>query len=170
MPPLPPGEAVRAQHWEVFGARARFPPRTAPGYSRAAAMGLLPPAPADRPPAPVPGLSAWDRLRLGLVSFFGLVPGVWATAERLDPGTPAVLLSVVPAGAAMWFFYSTTRRSRLEHEAGYTSGPDTVGLWRLARDGRVLRTPDTSVPRPASTPRRTTRGCSSAGRDRGGRR
>lgn len=149
---LPPGEAAREQRLEVWGGPARFPPPSAPGYRRAARAGLLPPPVPVRPPQPLPGLSSWDRTLLALLCVFAVAPLVVLVARALDPGGASVLLTVLPAGAAGWLLWSTGARDAREHAAGYTSGRTYVGLWRLGRDGRVLREPDRSVPPPGWYP------------------
>jgi hypothetical protein len=54
------------------------------------------------------------------------------------------------AGACL--LWSTTARDAVEVAAGYTSGQTYTGLWRLSRDGRVLRAPDRYVPPPGFYP------------------
>ncbi len=153
LPDLPPGEAVRTQGWEVYGARARFPPSSAPGFSRALAMGLLPAPLTGPPPAPLPGLPAWHRLLLALGAVLLGVPAllVLGPAAGADEDALAVPVLLLVA-AAVVLFLSFVRRQPLEHAAGYTSAPDAAGLWRLARDGRVLREPDRTVPPPGWYP------------------
>lgn len=152
LPDLPPEEAVREVPFEVWGAPARFPPPTAPGFRRAQAAGLLPPPAPARPPSTVPGLTAWDRLLLALLAWFVLTPAVLIVGDLLDPGGAASLFCLLPVGAGVWLLLSTRAREAVEHAAGYTSGRTHAGLWRLARDGRVLREPDRTVPPPGWYP------------------
>lgn len=137
---------------EVWGAPARFPPPAAPGFRRAQAMGLLPPPAPARPPSPVPGLTSWDRLLLALVAWFVVTPAVLLLGDLLDAGDAVPLFGLLPAGAGVWLLLSTRARDATEHAAGYTSGRTEAGLWRLARDGRVLREPDRTVPPPGWYP------------------
>jgi hypothetical protein len=149
---LPPGEAVRVQPWEVFGAPATYPPSTAPGFQRALALGLLPAPPPAAPPALQPGLSSWDRIRLAmLLCFGGLVLGL-LLANGLDKGMSGLIVSLVTFPTGVWLFYSVEHRDEVELAAGYTSSLSYTGVWRLGRDGRVLRAPDPSVPPPGWYP------------------
>jgi hypothetical protein len=149
---LPPGEAVRTQPLEVYGAPAAHPPFTAPGFQRAWTLGLLPPPAPTVPPGVVPGLSSWDRLRLALVLCFGgLLLGL-LLANVLGLEALGFLVAGCAFGTGWWLFHSTDRRDEVEHSAGYTSGRTYAGLWRLASDGRVLRPPDVMVPPPGWYP------------------
>lgn len=152
MPDLPPCEAVREMPVEVYGARARFPPQSAPGFSRAFAAGMLPAPISGGPPMPVSGLSAWRRLLLGVGLFLGgMVLGL--LSERAAAAQEVVFaLAIVSAGASLWPFLSIRAREELEHGAGYTSMPGGPGTWRLGRGGRVLRAPDRTVPPPGWYP------------------
>ena len=152
LPALPPGEAVRTQPFEVYFAASRFPPPSAPGYQRAAALGLLPHEAPELPPTPVPGLSSWDRTRLSLVLCFGgLLLGL-LLANGFGLEVAGMLLAGVTFCTGGWLFSSTRGRDELELATGYTSGATHHGLWRLARDGRVLRAPDRTVPPPGWYP------------------
>lgn len=142
---LPPGEAVRTQPVEVYFAPAAHPPPTAPGFQRAAALGLLPPPPPPVPPAPVPGLSSWNRLRLAVLLFFGGILLSLLIGNGFEQEGLAALVGTAACGTAMWLFFSMPARDAVENAAGYTSGASSTGLWRLARDGRVLRRPDPHV-------------------------
>ena len=142
---LPEGEAVRVQPMEVYFAPAAHPPPTAPGFRRAAELGLLPPPAPPLPPAPVPGLSSWDRLRLAVLLFFGGILLSLLLGNGLGQELLAGLAGTAAAGAAFWLFFTIPARDEVEHAAGYTSGASTTGLWRLAGDGRVLRPPDPEV-------------------------
>lgn len=153
LPALPPGEAVREWPVEVYGAPARFPPPAAPGFQRAWQLGLLPPAPPTTPPAPLPGLSSWDRVRLALLLCFGGMGLGLLISNGMDlGGGPSFLLTALPFTAGVALFLSTGRRDEQEFAAGYTSGAAHTGLWRIARDGRVLREPDRQVPPPGWYP------------------
>lgn len=149
---LPPGEEVRAPTWEVWGAPATHPPCTAPGFQRAWSLGLLPQPAPPTPPAVVPGMSSWDRVRLALVLCFGgLLVGL-LLANALGLELAGVLLVGGAFGAGFWLFHTVEARDEKEHAAGYTSGVSSTGLWRLGRDGRVLRPPDPSVAPPGWYP------------------
>ena len=152
MPALGDGEAVRSWPVEVWGAPAIFPPPRAPGFQAAWRLGLLPPPPPPVPPSPVPGLSSWDRLRLAVLLGFGVFGLMIVVSNALDVGALALPLCGVPFCAAGWLIYSTDARDELEFAAGYTSGRSYTGLWRVGRDGRVLRAPDGSVPPPGWYP------------------
>src|SRR3546814_12015938 len=57
LPPLPDGEAQQSSGWEVYGAKAKHPPQTVPGYLSAQRHARLhPPAPTT-PPTLLPALS-----------------------------------------------------------------------------------------------------------------
>lgn len=152
MPLLGEGEAVRAWPVEVWGAPAVYPPAAAPGFQAAWRMGLLPPSPPVDPPSPVPGLSSWDRVRLGLLLGLGVFGLMSPVGNALDSGALAVLLAGAPFCAGAWLLYSSGARDEVEFAAGYTSGRAHTGLWRLDRHGRVLRVPDRSVPPPGWYP------------------
>lgn len=151
LPVLGAGEAVRTWPLEVWGAPATHPPVSAPGFQAAARLGMLPaPAPAV-PPAPVPGLSSWDRMRLALLCF-GLFALLIPVGEAVDAGWWWVLVVGAPSSTAAWLLWSTDARDEVELAAGYTSGRTRVGLWRIGRDGSVLRRPDRQVPPPGWYP------------------
>ena len=149
---LPAGEAVRDVPVEVYGAPATYPPPTAPGYTRAAALGLLPPPAPATPPAPLPGVSSWDRVRLAILLCFGGLLLALLLGNGFGWEAAAGLLATGTFGAGGWLFFSVRRRDELESAAGYTTGVDRTGLWRLGRDGRVLRAPDATVPPPGWYP------------------
>lgn len=86
MPALAEGEAVRSWPIEVWGARAVHPPTSAPGYKTAWRLGLLPSPPPPVPPSPVPGLSSWDRLRLGLLLGLAVFALTIPLGKALDAG------------------------------------------------------------------------------------
>ena len=142
---------MRSWTFEVWGAPAVHPPASAPGFHAAWRLGLLPPPPPTVPPSTVPGLSSWDRLRLALLGFaaFALVIPL---GNALGAGALSALLVAAPFVACVWLLRSTGARDELEFAAGYTSGRAHAGLWRLHRDGHVLRTPDRSVPPPGWYP------------------
>ena len=139
MPALGEGEAVRSWPIEVWGAPAAHPPASAPGFQAAWRLGLLPPPPPPVPPSPLPGLSSWDRMRLGLLLALGVFAVMIPVGNALDAGAFSALLAGAPFCAGVWLLYSTRARDEVEFAAGYTSGQAHTGLWRLARDGRVLR-------------------------------
>lgn len=151
LPALGAGEAVRSWPFEVWGGPATWPPPSAPGFQAAYRLGMLPPPPPPVPPSPLPGLSSWDRIRAALLcfaTFAVLIP----LATALGAGAWSALLAGAPFCAAAWLLHSSTARDELEIAAGYTSGQTYVGLWRLGRDGQVLRRPDRSVPPPGWYP------------------
>ena len=152
MPALPEGEAVRSWPFEVWGAPATYPPASAPGFSAAARLGLLPPPPPAVPPRVVPGLSSWDRVRWGLALVLGVFALMIPVANALDAGAWSALLAGTPFCTGAWLLWSTGARDEVEGAAGYTSGRMRTGLWRLGQDGRVLRRPDRSVPPPGWYP------------------
>ena len=151
LPALGEGEAVRTWPVEVWGAPARYPPACAPGFAAAGRLGLLPPAPPEIPPSPVPGLSSWDRLRAALLCF-GVFVFMIPVSNAIGSGAWALLLGGAAFVVGGWLLYSTRPRDELEIAAGYTSGRAYAGLWRLDRDGTVLRRPDRSVPPPGFYP------------------
>lgn len=153
LPALPPGEAVREWPFEVWGAPARFPPPTAPGFQRAWQLGLLPPPAPATPPAPLPGLSSWDRLRLAIgLCFGGMAVGLLISSSVDLSSLVEILITAGPFLAGVALLLSTGARDEQEFGAGYTSGAAHAGLWRISRDGRVLRPPDRSVPPPGWYP------------------
>ena len=152
MPALAEGEAVRPWPLEVWGAPATWPPATAPGFQAAWRLGLLPLPPPSTPPSPVPGLSSWDRVRLGALLALGVFGLMIPVADALSAGAVSALLVAAPFCAGAWLLWSTGARDEVEFAAGYTSGPSHTGLWRLDRNGRVLRPPDRSVPPPGWYP------------------
>ena len=151
MPALPDGEAVRPWPVEVWGAPAVHPPASAPGFQCAWRLGLLPPPPPPVPPTPLPGLSSWEGVRLGLLCF-GAFALMVPAGNALGSGLWAALLAGTPFCAGAWLLWTTRDRDERELAAGYTSGRAHTGLWRLDRDGRVLRRPDRSVPPPGWYP------------------
>ncbi len=152
MPALGEGEAVRSWPIEVWGAPAVHPPASAPGFQAAGRLGVLPPPPPAVAPSPVPGLSSWDRMRLGLLLGLGVFALMIPVGNALDAGAWAALLAGAPFCVGAWLLSSTTARDEVEFAAGYTSGRTHTGLWRLGRAGRVLRRPDRSVPPPGWYP------------------
>lgn len=100
----------------------------------------------------MPGLSSWDRTRLSIaLCFGGLLLGL-LLANGFGLEVVGVLLAGVTFCTGGWLLYSTRGRDEVEQAAGYTSGVSCTGLWRLARDGRVLRAPDRAVPPPGWYP------------------
>ena len=152
LPPLPPGEAQRDWPLEVWGTTATFPPPAAPGFQAAWRMGILPSPPPEQPPTPVPGLTSWDRLRLTLLLAFGVFGLVIWLGNRFDAGAWIVVPLTATFGASVWVFVSTDARDQVERAAGYTSTQNYTGLWRIAKDGRVLREPDRNVAPPGWYP------------------
>ena len=100
----------------------------------------------------MPGLTSWDRLRLALLLCFGgLLLGL-LLGNGLDQGPAGLVVACAGFGTGWWLFWSIERRDAVEHAAGYTTGAAYAGLWRLARNGRVLRAPDRRVPPPGWYP------------------
>lgn len=152
LPALPPGEAQREAPFEVWGRAAEFPPQAAPGFGAAWRMGILPAPVPPRPPAPVPGLSSWDRVRIALaVAGAAFLVGL-PTARAAGAGLVGFVGLAAPLLAAGWLLRSTRARDLVERAAGYTSMPMFTGLWRLDRRGRVLRAPAAGVPPPGFYP------------------
>lgn len=145
---LPPHEQwVQAQPVEVYGAPARHPPQTAPGFVRAQRLGLLPKPPPDAPPSPLPGLSAGLMLALALAGMFG--PALLLAV--LPP------LAVLPVGLGGWLaavrlLQVLPRREEAEAAAGYVSSWGAPGLWRLSPLGRPARPPDRTLLPPGFYP------------------
>lgn len=115
-------------------------------------MGLLPPPPPAIPPSPVPGLSSWDRIRLGLLLAFGVFGLMIPVGNALGSAPLAALVAGTPFCAGVWLLHSSRSRDEIEFAAGYTSGQTHTGLWRIDRTGRVLRPPNSSVPPPGWYP------------------
>lgn len=151
LPPLPEGEAQRVEPIEMFGAPATFPPHTAPGFQAAWRLGMLPAPPPQVAPQRLPGLSANEMLWAGVALFFGTIVLVCSLPEGL-PGLVFGLLSTFGGGGAFWLLFRTGVREEAEFAAGYTSRSAYTGLWRLGRDGSVLREPDRTVPPPGFYP------------------
>jgi hypothetical protein len=151
LPPLPPGEAQSVQPFEMVGGTAQHPPQTAPGFQSAWRLGMLPaPAPLVAPQR-LPGLSAHDMLVGGIVGFFGSIV-LLSTVGDLLPGFLFAVLAIVGCGGSFWQFFRLHAREEQEFALGYTSRSAYTGLWRLGRDGSVLREPDRSVPPPGFYP------------------
>lgn len=151
LPPLPDGEVQRVKGWEVYGARARHPPHTAPGYLSAQRLGLLPPPAPATPPQRLPGLSAHAMFLTGTGMFFGCILMVMVLPDT----TPALLYAAMVAvgsGGAFWMMGNLEAREREEFQAGYTSRGAYPGLWWIGRDGAVRREPDRHVPPPGFYP------------------
>ncbi len=72
--------------------------------------------------------------------------------NNVELGWLGVPLTAAPFFGGVWLVLSTGGRDVVEFGAGYTSGQAHLGLWRIAPDGRVLRTPDRSVPPPGWYP------------------
>ncbi|MBD3925710.1 hypothetical protein IEZ26_13840 [Nocardioides cavernae] len=151
LPPLPPGEAQRVQGWEVYGAAAKHPPQTAPGFRAAQRLGLLPPPAPVTPPQPLPGPSAHALLLTGIGLFFGTILLLVALPDDA-PGVMVASLVIGGGGGALWTLLRLEAREREELERGYTSRPAYAGLWRLGRNGVVRREPDRDVPPPGFYP------------------
>lgn len=151
LPVLPPGEAQQVQGWEVYGAAARHPPQTAPGFQSAQRLGLLPPPAPMTPPQRLPGLSAHAMLMTGIGLFFGDIVLLIALPDDA-PGVVFALLAIGGGGGAFWMLFRTESREREEFERGYTSRAAYTGLWRLGANGAVRREPDRAVPPPGFYP------------------
>ena len=136
LPVLPPGEAQQVQVWEVYGAAARHPPQTAPGFQSAQRL---------------PGLSAHAMLMTGIGLFFGAIVLLIALPDDA-PGLVFALLAIGGGGGAFWMLFLTESREREEFERGYTSRAAFTGLWRLGANGVVRRDPDRAVPPPGFYP------------------
>lgn len=151
LPPLPPGEAQRVKGWEVYGAEAKHPPQTAPGFQAAQRLGLLPPPATATPPQRLPGLSAHAMLLTGIGMFFGSV----LLLVALPDDAPGLMFASTVAGGgggALWMLLRLEARESEELKRGYTSRTAYTGLWRLGRSGIVLREPDREVPPPGFYP------------------
>ena len=151
LPPLPEGEAQHAPAWEVYGAKAKHPPQTAPGYLSAQRLGLLPPPAPSTPPQRLPGPSAQAMLLTGIGLFFGTIVAVIMLPDT-TPALPYPAVMTVGGGGAFWMMAHVGVRERAEFAAGYTSRTAFLGLWRLGRGGAVLREPDRNVPPPGFYP------------------
>lgn len=147
---LPPTEAKRSEVMVLAGAPSPHPPQSAPGFTRAGELGLLPARAPTEPPAPVPGVGAhvllWSGIALPFGSLLALVGPV-----------PETALTMLAAGACwvagFWLIGpATSRREQAEFAAGYTTRDAYTGLWRLDRHGRVLRAPAAGVPPPGWYP------------------
>jgi hypothetical protein len=140
---LPPHEQwVREVPWEVFGAPAKHPPRTAPGYERAQRMGLLPAAAPAAPPTPLPGWSAGVLLVASGVAFVSPVLG-FVTRDRAAWWAVAYALVGWLAGVRLLGRHLV--RERDEAASGYTTTWGSPGLWRLTPLGRAVRPPDRTL-------------------------
>jgi hypothetical protein len=144
---LPPQEQWAQMDWQVMGARAKHPPWTAPGYTRAMRMGLLPPPPPEQPPAPLPGWSAAHRGVGGILLFVSPLALVATLGTRSWPAAIVVLgYGLASFFGCLRLLRSFERRSDEEAAAGYTTMPASPGLWRLTPSGRVARPPDRRYP------------------------
>ncbi len=149
--PLPAGEAQRDFPFEMWGGKAVHPPSTAPGFRAAWRLGMLPAPPASSAPPLLPGVSANQWLWSSLAA----VAGLFVVLIKLPDDAPALVpfsVGVVGVAAAIWCTVLCTRREVVESDAGYTTRVVFTGLWRLGRQGRVLREPDRSVPPPGWYP------------------
>ena len=143
---LPPQEQWAAMGWQVMGARSPHPPWTAPGYERARRMGLLPPAPPEQPPAPLPGRSAAQLGVAGLLVFVSPLALVALLDTHSWQAYVILGYGLVSFFVALRLLRAHERRTDDEAAAGYTTLPASPGLWRLTPSGRVARPPDRSCP------------------------
>ena len=139
---LPPHERWVEQPWEVWGAPAKHPPQTAPGFTRAQQRGLLPAPASPYPPRPLPGPTAGLLGAAGLGLFFSSAPLILVMQQAT--------WWLLAYGLASWFgglrlLRAYQRREEVEAAAGYTTTWGAPGLWRLTPLGRVARPPDPTV-------------------------
>lgn len=139
---LPPHERWVQQPWEVWGAPSKHPPQTAPGFTRAQQMGLLPEPVPPYPPRPLRGPSAGLLGGAGLALLFSTVPVILVTQEATWWLLAYGLLSWC-GGLGLLRAYQ--RREEVEAAAGYTTTWGSPGLWRLTPLGRAVRPPDPGV-------------------------
>ena len=140
---LPPHEQWATPGWEVWGAPSKHPPQTAPGFTRAARLGLLPAPPPPEPPVPLPGRSAAQLGLLGLGVFLSPVLVLPLVGTRL--GVVGIVYGLASFVGSLRLLGAHLRREEDEAAAGYTTLWGAPGLWRLSRDGRPLRPPDRSL-------------------------
>lgn len=149
LPTLPAGEARAAHSFTVYddGDEATpYPPQTAPGFTNAVRLGMLPAAVSPTPPQTLPGMTAQTWIRLALASF--LLP--FATAIFSDG--VAFLGFIAGLTGAICCVVKAAKVNEAENAAGYTSRANREGMWRMASGNRVVREPDRTVPPPGWYP------------------
>lgn len=152
LPALPAGEV--AQPWP---GRSEFdrqdvsphPPQTAPGFTNAFRLGMLPAQAPLTPPQVVPGRMTADTwLKAG----WGSVIAAFVSPFVTSGGGLGFVVFAFGIGFAFFAFARLAKVHQAERAAGYTSLNKNEGMWRLAADGRVVREPDRTVPPPGWYP------------------